>query len=74
MNFIGSVSDTQGTDISPHGGQWGVLADTHGTIGLNSTVDNRQRHLWNEDLCLCDFLQGGLCISAIDADGSVEDS
>lgn len=48
--------------MSPHVGQWGVLADTHCAMDLYGTVDDGQGHLWYKDLRLHNISQ---CLSTL---------
>lgn len=74
MNLIGSISQPQRTDTSPHVSQRRILADTSTTERLHSTVNDSEGSLRDEDLGLGNFRQGLLGAVLVHLDGGVEDN
>lgn len=72
MGLVRSIGDSQGAEMGPHARQWSILANTHGTVDLDGTVDDFQSHLGGLDLGLGNLLESKLGILLIRLDGGVE--
>jgi hypothetical protein len=72
MHFIRTIHNTHSSAVGVHLSKRCILGHTGTTIGLNSAVDDVEQCLGNEDLCDCDFLEGGFGISVVDCDGGIQ--
>jgi hypothetical protein len=58
--------------VCPHSRQWGILAYALRAIRLHCFIDDFERHVRNENFCLCDFDESGFGIAGIDGRGGVK--
>lgn len=72
VRLIRAISDSNGPDMCPHCRQWCVLTYALGAICLHCFIDDFKRHVWNEDLGLCDLHESGFGVASVDRGGCVE--
>ena len=73
VHLIWTVNDTHGAAAGVHAGEWGVLADTGTTVGLDSLVNGVEQHLWHKHLGDGNLLERSLGISVVNGNGGVAD-
>ena len=72
MHLVRPVRDPQRPDLRPHVRQRRILTHARAAEALHRAVDDRQRHLRDEDFGLGDFLQRAFGVGFVDFDGGVE--
>lgn len=73
MHLIRPICQSQRADVGPHVRQRRILTDTRSAEALHGAVNDRECHLWHENLGLGDLLEGSLGIERVNLDGGVED-
>ncbi|KAI6762891.1 hypothetical protein HG530_008871 [Fusarium avenaceum] len=72
MHLVRSIGQPQRPDARPHVSQRRVLRDTCAAVCLDCAVDDGEGGLGDENLRLCDLLEGLLGTLFVHLDGSVE--